>query len=173
MNGYVLGLIVGAFISVFIILLMITITRNDKKLKCNYDERQQLVRGKGFKYAFLVELIGNSIIIFINPLISDKINCTILIFLVIGLGALTYGVYCIFNDAYFSLNDNPKRFMILFGAIGFYNLFIGILTMSHDDIVLTDPYPSGLVNIICAAVCIGILIAICIKKIKDLKEANA
>ena len=47
--GFIFGVII--FTAIIMIPMLIGITK-DKKLKRKYDERQELIRGRGFKYAF-------------------------------------------------------------------------------------------------------------------------
>ena len=52
-------------------------------------------------------------------------------------GMLVYVIYAIWNEAYFSLNENPKAIMIAFAFIGLINLTLGIVRM-FDGTFLTD-----------------------------------
>ena len=65
MNGnlsHALGFILGVtLITGIIVAMLMFFTSRDKKLKRKYDERQELIRGKAFKYAFYTVITMNMI----------------------------------------------------------------------------------------------------------------
>ena len=54
--AYIIGVIVGVAVGLVLTFLLIRYSRTDKKIKPKYDERQELIRGRGFKYAFYTRL---------------------------------------------------------------------------------------------------------------------
>ena len=140
--AYMLGFMIGAgivFVVSFVaIFILMKATKKDGSIKCKYDERQELVRGRGFKYAFFPFLIYNLLI----PLLTIcdvKLPADSTALFMIGaiIGLLVYVIYAIWNEAYFSLNENPKKVMIAFAFIGMFNLGLGIIRL-FDGTFLTD-----------------------------------
>lgn len=72
---FIIGLVLVFAVSALLVLLLLKTTKNDGSIKCKYDERQELVRGRGFKYALFT--IGAII------------------------GMMVYVIYAIWNEAYF------------------------------------------------------------------------
>ena len=111
-NSYMVGLIFG-FIIVFLIFLFLSI-KSRKENKAHYDERQQLVRGEGFKISFLAVTFINLIYSlggydFLENIISPQL----VIMINTCIGILIYTVYCIFNDAYMQVGQKTKKWVIL------------------------------------------------------------
>ena len=52
-ESMVLGILCGLLIGGIVVVIILKLTKEDGSVKCKYDERQQLVRGIGFKYGFL------------------------------------------------------------------------------------------------------------------------
>ena len=102
MNYYLLGFCVGVVISLVILAFA-------KKSKGEYDERQVLVRGKAYKVGFLSTLGAGAVYGFIStvlkrPLAEDGIA----VFFILLFGVGVFVVYCIMNDAFFSISDKIK-----------------------------------------------------------------
>lgn len=169
--GKLIGILVGFVAGIFLVAVLLTFARGKHwvKEKCNYDERQRLVRGKGFQYGFFVLLIGCAILTCFGSVLAQFIGYPIMIFFVLCLGVLTYAVYCIINDGYFALNDKPIRFHIIFIILAIVNVVLGIAAIYQDEhFALADPLPSGIINLITAGVLFAIetafLLKQCLKK---------
>ncbi|MBR6401963.1 MAG: hypothetical protein IKS48_01100 [Eubacterium sp.] len=128
--GVVLGIIIGLIILVIIKNMLIT----DKTYRTKYDERQKIVRGKGYKYSFWML----SILITIYAMVDSKDisipvqRSAILIFIILICG-LFHIIYCIFNDGYFGINTSPKAYYIVIVILGIFEVVVGI--MSRDMLI--------------------------------------
>ena len=49
MSYYGMGVVCGILVGLLLMVVILKLTKTDGSLKCKYDERQQLVRGKGFQ----------------------------------------------------------------------------------------------------------------------------
>lgn len=117
--GFLTGIIVGCVL----LLLFIRLSKRSGSGKCSFDERQQIVRGRGFKYGFFAWLIFDAVCIVTDIGLEERfmdLSLTLLSGMLIGLAV--YASYCIWNDGYISLNQSPKRIMIILAAGGILNL---------------------------------------------------
>lgn len=167
---YEFGVFCGVFVGIFLVAILIRLMRNDRCLKGKYDERQEIVRGRAYKIGFYVLLVGITAEIFLNNFISSYISNNILNFAVLCIGVLSYACYCIWNEAYFALNDNPKKFLIISALIGIVNITSGLVAIVHEDVVLTDAFPSGITNILCGFLFIVIFINLIAKQVVKKQE---
>lgn len=127
MSAYDAGIVVGA--AAFVILMTVLILwAKGKSVKdgCKYDERQQIIRGNGYKIGFMVLFILN----LLYGLLSDicghfPIALSSAMFIIALVGAMTNVVYCIWNDAWIALNESKGRILVLFGFLGAINLLLG------------------------------------------------
>ena len=162
--GYLCGMLFGVACGLIIVMLMFKYVKVKKDgSNFEYDERQQVARGNGFKYGYITGIIYNTILCFIamleNPL---PIDMSVLILAGILLSVLVYVVYCIQHDAYVSLNENANRLMIVFAIIGGVNSLIGIMHIIHGTIIEDGIITFRCINLLCGIMMLvvtGILFA--------------
>ncbi|GAA2872767.1 DUF6442 family protein [Lactobacillus intestinalis] len=115
---------------VFILILVITyfvLFSKRSKTKLKWDERQEAVRNRGFKYGFTTMTIYNCLILWLLKIFNLKLSYDFLLIMPIMVGITVFSVYSIINGAYFSLNQNNlKRDAIIYLAVGIIELYMGI-----------------------------------------------
>ena len=134
--GFVVGFSITILVGAALILVFLKYTKNDKKIKCEYDERQLQARGNGFKYGFFTHILYSAVLAACSVM-EIKIpmaNGMLEVFGII-LAILVFAVYCIRKNAYISLNENVKKLTIVFLVIGVMNLIIGIMHVIDGTIV--------------------------------------
>lgn len=152
-------------------LLVLWIVKRDRALKCKYDERQELVRGKGFKYGFYTMILYNflyasSELIFEKSYMDGSVAGLISIFL----GMAVSICYCIWKDSYISLNENPKQMMIVFAVLGIPNLIGGIRMFLSGEAVQNGKLTIHCINLLCALMCILFFITLFLKNVCSKRE---
>jgi uncharacterized membrane protein len=116
--GVMLGVLVG------IVLLCLGVTRMEKTAKSSeYDERQQSVRGRGYRLAYWVGFVY--LLVSIPMLVGytegeKKVEPYLLVLCGVMLQNLVFHAYCLLNHAALPMSQKP-----LFTALGF--LLCGIL----------------------------------------------
>lgn len=122
-TGAALGMVFG----LILVVLILALTKKGEDTKCKFDERQELVRGRGFKYAFFFMLICSLALFMLGSLemlsgwLADNALAVVSI-----LGITVYACYCIWYDAYFALNENRTSLMVVISIAGVVNLGLGI-----------------------------------------------
>lgn len=151
-----IGLSLLLVVNVLLIWIVIRATKNDKSAKDKYDERQALIRGKGYKISFFT-LIFYNVGYGIASLKIDKLPIDTFTAMLVGIlfAEIVHVVYCIWKDAYFALNDNPRNVMFSFGFLGFTNLAIGTENI-RSGLAFTD----GVLNFRGTSFIIGLLFAV-------------
>ncbi len=120
---YMLGFLFGVLCALILIALIIKLSRKGHPGKCIVDERQRLVRGTGFKYAFFTLMIYDVILAFLMEFcLAPFITAPAAALLGICLSIAVFAVYCIWNDGYYTLNENPKVITTSFLLIALLNL---------------------------------------------------
>ena len=103
-----------AIISLFILLF------RSKTRSAEYDERQVIIRGKGFKYAYYT--MSLSLFVFsllqLNGVLS-KVDTMVVFSICLLVSLCVFVNYCIFKDAFFGFNQSGKSvsFYIVSGII--------------------------------------------------------
>lgn len=165
--GFLIGVLVGCFLWVFILKM----TRKGRNLKCKYDERQQLVRGCGFKYGFFSWMIFNGACITTDLGFEKQyMDTPMVLYCGMVVGVAVYVMYSIWNDGYFSINENPKRVIALLIAITVLN---GACAASRIQEGLLENGVLTLINganLFLAVASLLILIVLFVKQYSDKKK---
>lgn len=151
--------------------LMLAFTKKGDSTKNQFDERQEIVRGKGFKLGFFTILISNLLFIVMKSL--DVVlfsEMEVAMFISIIAGAAVYVCYCIWNDGYFALNENKKSLMIVFCLMGVSNLLLGVGNIISGDAVVDGAFTFRSINLFCAILFMIIFVTLLIKRLMDGKE---
>jgi len=167
--GVTVGIIVGLIITVIIL----KIVNTDHKSKTEYDERQKAVRGRGYMYAFYA-IVGFELIMSLLEMsgITLPVENASIHFAGILIGAIVLCCYCIWNDGYWGLNNNPRKYYVIFILTAVLNVIpiVGAVREGRlmEDGKLTTPFLNIMVLIMIAIVG-GVFIA---KSISDNHSAD-
>lgn len=162
--GIIAGILLGVFLQ--------RKTRTDNSKKCRYDERQEVIRGKGFKYGFFTILICNGLSVCMKIAevsLFAELELPIIIGSLIGIGV--WVVYCIWNEGYFALNENKGRIMILFVTAAIMNFCVGAHALVHGIAIQDGKLTYQSINFFCGLLFIVIFLTMFLKKVyKDGKD---
>ena len=166
-NFYLMGIAVGVIVGVIIVALIFTY--NKKKTGSvvggDFDERQQLMRGKAFQVGFFTMLIFSFLywvlvtLVLQRPLMEDGLSA--LICGLVGVGV--FGIDCVIHDAFFTVQNKPKNYIILFIATTISQIPAAINNLQAGRVVQNGVLTFSVVPIVCAALFLGMLAAIIIK----------
>ncbi len=169
--GVKVAFVIGLAIGLLVVAICLAISKNSDETKNQFDERQELVRGKGFKYGFFTVMISNTVLLFFDilevPLFS---NMEVAMTASIVVGVAVFASYCIWNDGYFALNENRKSLLIMFGLIGLMNIVIGIRNLIAGVVIENGALTFPSTNLFCALLFLVIFVVLLLKHIKDGKE---
>lgn len=151
MSEYAIGVVCGILCGLLLILLILKLTKTDGSLRCKYDERQQIIRGRGFQYAFFMLMFYNVLFGLKDELFGLKLvdNMTGM-FIGIVIGAMVYAVYCIWHEGYYSLNEKRGRVQIAFFGIGVINLLLSLRSLMHGTMIRDGVLTFSSINLLCA-----------------------
>ena len=122
-----------------------------------YDERQEIVRGKAFKYGFLTLVSVEGIMLLKEQTDGISIECNVLVVL-----------YCIWNDAYWQLKQKPMPFVCMLGAVALSNMFIAKgKTIVENGIVTWEGSNPVFMAVFFSIILINVIIKMYIDKKKD------
>lgn len=135
-TSYAAGLAFGIVTALIIFALIWKFSK--KSMKGTFDERQELVRGRGYKYACFTMLILLTIDLLLESFgafATIPVPRTLAMFFIILVGVMVYALYCIKNDSYFGAGTDIRSYravmwiVIVCNAIsGFTGLKDGALT---------------------------------------------
>ena len=175
--GFIFGIIITIVIIAALCVFIFKVSNTDGKRKTEYDERQKLIIGEGYKIAFwtlagllvLVQII-ETIIVNIGGGLKFSASFGIIAFAMIIISIMVFCVYCIFNGAYWGLNNNKKRYIIIIGVIGVLNLLLAFVSIIRGEMIVDGVISGSFVNLLCAILMAVVIGAVGIKELKDKRE---
>ena len=169
MNYYTsLGFVIGLMIAAIALVFIFKYANKDGKVKTEYDERQKAVRGKAYKYAFFTEVFAQCVLmlLFMGG-VEIPVENYILIFIAIILGCMVLATYCIWNDVYWGLNNDRKRYYIVFGVALVLNILPVYFNAIGGTLFENGRIGMPLLNIVVIIMMVIILSELLIKKIVE------
>lgn len=167
-SSYFLGILAGIIVGIIAVaLIKIGKKRREGVYRCVFDERQVAARGKAYKYGFfavLIYLLLYGLIQDITKIYWGKGFVGSALGICIGVGV--YAVVSIWNDAYFSLQENPKQYVLLFALVMVLNLLIGIRQVQEN----MGDISYGYINLFIGVLLTVILVTMGAKALKDRRE---
>ena len=161
-TGAILGILIGACL---IVLFLVLITKNHALESPKYDERQELERGRGFRYAFFTMLIYYCLLfIFLSAGLTLYVDFNLLFSLGLFLGTFVHVAYCIWHEAYFALNQKASTVMILFLLVGLANLLVTITHFISGDLIQDGRFTPVILNALCALMFFSVFVIMYLKK---------
>jgi len=165
--GVVIGLIVGLIIAV----ICFKYANTNHKAKTEYDERQKVIRGQAYMYGFYTVLVFECLMLVISigrlPLPVDEY---ILHFMGIILGCTVLAVYSIWHDVYWGLNNNRRRYSIVFIICAAINAIPVIASLRTGTLIVNSKPSSAFINLLVLIMLLILAIELLIKQIADKKE---
>lgn len=140
---------------------------SDHKTKTQYDERQNVIRGRGYMFGFWT-ILGFLGILFVMETTGIVLPVApfSLGFLGVILGTTVMVVYNIWNGAYWGMNNNRKQYTIIFAFLFLFNL-IPIIVAWKAEGFLNVIQGTSLVNFGVAVMLIAMCAAFLLRHQKD------
>ncbi len=164
-EGYIMGRLFGAAVGIIVGLLLIFFIKKDGRVRCRYDERQELIRGRGYKYAYYVMIACFIVDILFGEVLERFMERSVIGMIYLCIGVIVVSVYGILNDGYFSLNENPKRALAVFLGLFLINLASSLFTIRDGMLITGGRLTDSSLNIFCAVVLLIIILVILIKNV--------
>ena len=158
MNERTAGVVIGAIVGALIMSLIIKVFLKRKKLSGEYDERQTLIIGKGYKYGLFGMCICECILAALSSLeISLPIIEPAVHFCVIAIGITVFASYAVWNGAYWGIvTEAQYRSSIrVLAAIGAVNLIFSAISIVKGTFIENGQIQSPFINLTC-----GLMIAV-------------
>ena len=169
--GISAGLAVGILFGLIIAILLVRMANTNKKYKTEYDERQLRVRGDAYRYAFYTVVIYEAILaVLAVGDITLPIQGYLVHFAGILLGCLVLSGYSIWKDAWWGINNNRKRYAVIFIICAVLNLIPVIGSIATGTLMQEGQLMSPFLNVM---VCIMLLLVGIELLVKNLMDKNS
>ncbi len=167
--GFLFGFAVIAF---FVILLM-----KGESGTARYDERQELVQGRAFRGGFWTMMFSAILLIWLNLFgVIPFVGMEVALLTVGMVSATVYAVYCVWNDAYFALNEggNHTAMVSVIFLLGISNLIMGLNAILDGEMLVDGMLTFLVAHFLVAMLAFGICGTYLLKKfLWDRKEEQS
>ncbi|MBO5565253.1 MAG: hypothetical protein J5935_06535 [Lachnospiraceae bacterium] len=159
---------------IFLVVIAVLIGKHKYSVEKKFDEREQVVRGQAYRYAFTAMIIFEAahiilLLILGRPMMADGVSSLLAIFLSIGV----FAAYCIFHDAFKQMQTKKglKSYVLLLLAVVLLNGFAGWTSYQDGSLVADGILQMPVSSIACAATFLIVLICLLVKQARDRQEA--
>ncbi|MCR5422001.1 MAG: hypothetical protein K6E98_13460 [Lachnospiraceae bacterium] len=163
------GVATGLLIGFIICIILFRFINKDKNLSTKYDERQKTVRGKAYMYGFWGAMIAAILVMILDSagiMIASRLTTD---FFVIFIGTFIQVTYSIWNDGYYGINTNKKRFYIVSLCAGIANLLSVIANIKDGRFIDNGVISDAGINLLCVILFLMIAAELIIKDRMDEK----
>ena len=108
-----------------------------RSMKGTFDERQELVRGRGYKYAcftMLGLLVLDLLIESLDAFETLPVTRSLAVFIMILAGVMVYALYCIKNDSYFGVGTDTRTYRAVMWIVIVCNAISGFSRLREGAI---------------------------------------
>lgn len=132
MSSYSLGVIVGLAFTFAILLISFFLRKKNHAGDEHYDERQILIRGKGYKISFMTVVVINAFYsLFFYGITKEFVSPQFVVLASAYIGIVVYTLYCIFNDAYLQVGQKAKTWIIVLLIVTISNAYCAIVSLDR------------------------------------------
>ncbi len=172
---YASGLALG-ILTALIIFAIVWKMFHKKNMKGQFDERQELVRGRGYKYSCFTMLGLITLDLLVESFRGfDSLPVTreLALFVIILAGVMVYALYCINNDSYFGVGTDTRAYRAVMWAVIVCNAVSGVSGLRSGAMVDGKLAFGPCASLLFTAGFVIIMIALYVKKSKADKEEAA
>ena len=152
-----------------VIILIYTIIRVSRKngavsAKGEYDERQMVIRGRGYKLGCILYMIEFAFLMFsdgcgIDLPLTNGAQYSIMFFLPIG----AFSVYCIMKDAYIGIRNDIRRFIILSAIIVIVDIVSTVAQIAGGAMIAEGKLTNACITPACGLLFLVVLLSLLIR----------
>lgn len=165
--GFIVGVIVGLII-IAIIIRKLNHKNSNGKYRTEYDERQQVIRGRGYAVGFYAMAVYLFILMMVDMLgASIPATMQILAFAGIIVGIVADCCYCVWKGAYWGMNNNKKAYAIFFVVAGIINFGAFYMACREGRVFENGMLSTTVINLLCGIMLVAIGLASLLKSVVD------
>lgn len=162
--GVAVGLLVGLVIAVIIF----KVANTNHKAQTEYDERQKEIRGRAYMYAFYTMVAFECVIMVLDfGEINYPFESYLLHFASILAGCIVLCCYSIWHDVYWGLNNDPRKYSLVFIVTTLLNLIPIIGAIKTGTMMENGKFGMPFLNILVMIMLAAVGIVFLIKHIAD------
>ena len=166
--GVMAGALVGALIGVLFVVIFFKLSNKNHSTKTEYDERQNIERGKAYMVGYWVESgLLMALMLFALGDIELPLEPAVLYGTVLLVSITVLSVISIFKGAFWGLNNNKKSYMIMLLVVAAINIISPVIAISNGEMVENGKLQAPFINLMCGILFVAVMVALIVRNIAD------
>ena len=142
-------------------------------VKGEFDERQELIRGRGYKIAFVLCMIEFVLIMFIEEMeISLPLTYGAIYAIAFVTPVCAFVVYCISKDAFVGIKNNIRRFIPLAVIITLIDIASTVVRIVDGELIVDGKLTGACITPACGVLFLTVLVSLLVKSSVKAEEGN-
>lgn len=176
-NGFTLSssmvIIFGMLLGIEIGSIFVLITKKDGAIRTEYDERQELVRGRGYKLGFVTFAISSGVMFFLSFLgVEIPAEQPIVWAGCFALAMTVANSYFAWHDCFVGLNENVRAGTVLIILATVINLAIAINNTVNGNIMVNGKLGINSISYLAGIMTGTVMIVRLVRKIADRSDGE-
>lgn len=159
---YVLGMDCAIVIGVLVIAYLVR--KKMGFMNVEYDERQKIIQGTGYKYGFFTMMISGMVYGLSTGTCVVPVHPMVMITACVFSGVGVFGGYCIWKEAYFGIHANNKSTIVVMILVVAANALSTVSHIISGTIIEDGIVGINAMNALCALFFLAMLCVIAAKK---------
>ena len=147
-----------------VIIAALAVTCTIKKAKGEYDERQELIRGKGYRISFFLYSFEFALLMFMDNM-DDSLPMTYGAFYAIAfmLPICVFVIYCISKDAFVGITTNIIQYILLVAFIALVDIAVTIVMIIQGKLIVGGKLTSACITPVCGVLFLIVLVMLLVR----------
>ena len=166
-----LGFVTGILVVAIVCTVMAKMAKKKGVIgKSEYDERQQIARGKAFTCAYATLLVYLAVWMVFRTMEIPFFMEGVSVILGALLSIAVFVGHSIFHDAYFKASESPRTWLIIISGVSLLNLGIGVGRLLRGETIADRLYNN--MNLFVGALFMIVLVCVVVKRAVDRREED-
>ena len=166
-----LGFVTGILVVAIVCTIMAKMAKKKGVIgKGEYDERQQIARGKAFTCAYATLLVYLAVWMVFRTMEIPFFMEGVSVILGALLSIAVFVGHSIFHDAYFKASESPRTWLIIISGVSLLNLGIGVGRLLRGETIADRLYNN--MNLFVGALFMIVLVCVVVKRAVDRREED-
>ena len=172
-NAQGIGMVVGLMVGLILAVCLLKFANKNHKAKTNYDERQELIRGTAYRYAFYAVVICEAVLALLDIFgVTIPLNTFLTHFSVIVIGGIVLAGYSIWKGVYWGLNNDKKRYIAIIVIATFINALPVAGAIRNGEMIVDGQFDLAWLNVMVLIMMAAIGIVAVVKMLVDKNQSE-
>lgn len=160
-------------VGILISIILISRNNSNKKFKSEYDERQEVVRGRSYKWGYYTAIVLFAVFTLLDlGGIVFPVEQSVLFFGALAVSASVQVAYSLWNDAYWGINNKLRNYVVMFIVLGIINGLSGAMAYVDGRMIVDGILTHSFISFECVLIFVVFGIVCLVKSVVKKSEVD-